>query len=994
MAQFRGFVLLASLLFLCVALAKPNDPLEEIADSDPHFHSVENGHKCIHDELEQQRKALHGEDLPVIQQDLPGLYEVKVSKEEKKRLLEQRRALLESESTSPEQKRAILQGSRPPHLPLRVYIATDSLVNDPYTCYSTGQNIQVSSGSSTVGYTCRAEDVMTPEKRDYLVNTLMGDAIGWLERSLLVVRTANGYTQLGIGGCTSTPLPVPVPARYSNPGVDADFIMFVTARPIIGGSTLAFASSCAINNIGRPIGGHANFNASNLVDNPLDLPRQSGIAVHEICHALGFSSSRWNSGTFIMYNGGAPNYPYVRLDPDLVVTTINAQGYSFGRLITPTVVRFINEHYGCTTLPGGDLEDSGGQGTAGSHWEKRTFMNEYMTGTESAFPVRSKITLGLFYDSGWYDIDESQGERLLWGRARGCSFYTQDCGNWMSLPNPMPGLCKSVDTSTVQCTFDRRAYGVCNMQQLSNIPPQFVHYGDSSLGGNQAIADYCAFIQGTTWCNTGGKSSQVADVLDIGISANGESFTLSSRCMFSTLNRINAPFQVESLSVVTPPAVKSARCYNTTCVSDTDMRIQVDKVWWACPKGENPIPGFGGVISCPDPSEICAGAPADNTWPLLGTINPNRGPPSTRITITGEFSADYEPYEVQVEFLATDVIRVSDGEIQATLADGSQYVSLTDLALFQTRKNVIVRDNRGYTANREHGFTIEVVFNTDYLRNLFNWMGKNPGWALLIWIILLCPFITCGCILWRVLRKGKKKPKRGDFHENVSPDEYYQDDYEVDDYYNDIYGVHGDGLSPRKKGGDRDDYEVESQSGGAPYSRPASVKMASAPIQPSQSQSSAQQPQPTYVQQPQPTYVQQPQPQAAPMMYAPPAQMQAVVAQPSQQMIYAPPPAMMAGSSNSPIMLQRPQSYRAPPPTELQPAQSQSLSPQYVPSNSVRAAVPAPAAAAPVHNDGLSGSGSGSESGGTETVSASGSAKSMSSGWQSASGSGEPSDHS
>lgn len=66
------------------------------------------------------------------------------------------------------------------------------------------------------------------------------------------------------------------------------------------------------NSLGRPIAGHANFNASNLIDNPLDLPRQAGIAVHEISHALGFSSSRWNSGTFIKYlvNGSGTKYPF------------------------------------------------------------------------------------------------------------------------------------------------------------------------------------------------------------------------------------------------------------------------------------------------------------------------------------------------------------------------------------------------------------------------------------------------------------------------------------------------------------------------------------------------------------------------------------------------------------------------------------------------------------------------------------------------------------
>ena len=43
----------------------------------------------------------------------------------------------------------------------------------------------------------------------------------------------------------------------------------------------------------------------------------------------------------------------------------------------------VKEQYGCDNWPnaGAELEDFGDTGTAGSHWEKRTFMNEYMTGT-------------------------------------------------------------------------------------------------------------------------------------------------------------------------------------------------------------------------------------------------------------------------------------------------------------------------------------------------------------------------------------------------------------------------------------------------------------------------------------------------------------------------------------------------------------------------------------------------------------------------------------
>jgi hypothetical protein len=43
----------------------------------------------------------------------------------------------------------------------------------------------------------------------------------------------------------------------------------------------------------------------------------------------------------------------------------------------------MKEQFGCDNWPnaGAELEDYGSSGTAGSHWEKRTLMNEFMTGT-------------------------------------------------------------------------------------------------------------------------------------------------------------------------------------------------------------------------------------------------------------------------------------------------------------------------------------------------------------------------------------------------------------------------------------------------------------------------------------------------------------------------------------------------------------------------------------------------------------------------------------
>jgi len=119
---------------------------------------------------------------------------------------------------------------------------------------------------------------------------------------------------------------------------------------------------------------------------------------------------------------------------------------------------------------------------------------------------------------------------------------------------------------SVQCTFDRRAYGICNMGNFDGIPTQFqyatclffvLRNSDvcSSAGitapprlvaqwPSLIIADSLPVPLGATLVRSlkysccficrlldlvGGKSPQLADVFDVGVSANGESFTLTSR---------------------------------------------------------------------------------------------------------------------------------------------------------------------------------------------------------------------------------------------------------------------------------------------------------------------------------------------------------------------------------------------------------------------------------------------------------------------------------
>lgn len=69
-------------------------------------------------------------------------------------------------------------------------------------------------------------------------------------------------------------------------------------------------------------------------------------------------------------------------------------------LITPKVLAEVRKHFNCSTLEGAELEDQGDIGTRLTHWEKRVFENEAMTGTYTQNSVFSKITFAFLEDTG------------------------------------------------------------------------------------------------------------------------------------------------------------------------------------------------------------------------------------------------------------------------------------------------------------------------------------------------------------------------------------------------------------------------------------------------------------------------------------------------------------------------------------------------------------------------------------------------------------------
>ena len=130
-----------------------------------------------------------------------------------------------------------------------------------------------------------------------------------------------------------------------------------------------------------PAGGTMNFDIADLAS----LEASGGlraVILHEMGHALGFTSSVWSRLGLIAGLGTAtPRF--------LGTSAVNEYNTIFG--LTETEV---------------PIENDGGPGTAGSHWEESIFVEELMTGFYNggrANPL-SRLTIGAFADMG-YTVD-------------------------------------------------------------------------------------------------------------------------------------------------------------------------------------------------------------------------------------------------------------------------------------------------------------------------------------------------------------------------------------------------------------------------------------------------------------------------------------------------------------------------------------------------------------------------------------------------------------
>uniref|UniRef100_A0A158P6U1 Leishmanolysin-like peptidase n=1 Tax=Angiostrongylus cantonensis TaxID=6313 RepID=A0A158P6U1_ANGCA len=438
---------------------------------------------------------------------------------------------------------------------------------------------------------------------------------------------------------------------------DADFVLYVTAistKRCDSVDTLAYAAHCQQEAVlDRPVAGHVNLCPSALSTHRHDREILLSTVKHEILHALGFSvglyaffrdehgkprTKRNRYGKPISLNKELGYYDWDRS----TITTVLRQDWWTGNgrvvhpvhmVVTPRVVDEARRHFACDSLEGAELENQGGDGTALTHWEKRVFENEAMTGTHTQNPVYSRVTLALLEDSGWYKSNYEKAEELHWGRKLGCDFVKKSCGEWIKtkvdneeMPTPFCNEIKHDGTKSLavtRCTSQRDSLALCNLVPYKKeLPVQFRNYaaingvseeGVKHYGGSVELADFCPYSQEFEWklpnttirrdsrCELEGNNREGEDILEV--------YGTSSRCF-----DFKQPWVERKCGRTRSLSHYMAGCYEHSCRNGTLFIAVHNSSLYPCYYAGQHVhikkitDGWlrEGVIVCPACHELCS----------------------------------------------------------------------------------------------------------------------------------------------------------------------------------------------------------------------------------------------------------------------------------------------------------------------------------------------------------------------------------------------------
>ena len=394
--------------------------------------------------------------------------------------------------------------------------------------------------------------------QQYFENELGPAVLDYFQGALKVKYPVEGL--LTVPSSKSSLCSIPTPAILQS-GVEADYVIMFDSTSD-SGSWVAESYSCFLaTGTKRPLVAKSLLNRA-LFKNPMGdiLLHEKNIylVLHEMTHTLGFSSSLYKY--FLDANGNTITGHILK---EGKATVINV----------PPITERIRNFFGCSSVTGALMENSGSSATAGSHFERKVYPFEAMSSGLIYQLSYSELSLAMLESTGWYVPDYSYADPYWFGQGQGCDFLTTSCSAANSL---FEDYC---DISSRGCTVPGRSGGSCREDTRSDgckfVRPNIDYDCDNSAAASNA---------------------KLPEIQSFGRDAY-------SKCFTGTLS--------SSSSTKT-----TSFCFKYNCVgSGTSTQLQVilgGNSVICTSKGSVSVTGYNGAIDCPDPLTFCStvGRPA------------------------------------------------------------------------------------------------------------------------------------------------------------------------------------------------------------------------------------------------------------------------------------------------------------------------------------------------------------------------------------------------
>ena len=202
------------------------------------------------------------------------------------------------------------------------------------------------------------------------------------------------------------------------------------------------------------------------------------IIIHEFTHILGFLQFYFQEYFHIIF------------------IKVDEYGLTRYYINSEKVLKVAKKYFNCSDIDGVELEESGGSGTVGSHWEARILLGEYMNGV--IYPeeqVISEFTLALLEDTGYYKANYYTGGLMRFGKGKGCNFIKKRCVDSNHEINPFFeneffDSIKSPYSIDASCSSGRQSRAYHAWWVYENLTEHYQYFEDKTYGGFSP-ADFC-----------------------------------------------------------------------------------------------------------------------------------------------------------------------------------------------------------------------------------------------------------------------------------------------------------------------------------------------------------------------------------------------------------------------------------------------------------------------------------------------------------------------